>query len=87
MAGESTASNAGRVINRNPLLYGPGPVRRESQFYYARLSRTKGPAYSFMVCAAHGIVLGMIGGFGFKWLIGDKQIKMIEDYYKENPPR
>jgi hypothetical protein len=39
------------------------------------------------MAALHGTVLALAGGFLFKFTIGDPQIKAIEDYYKENPPR
>jgi len=79
MAGE-------RLINKNPYLYGPGPVRRVPAglgSYYAKLP----PAQGFSMAAIHGTVLALAGAFFFKFGFGDPQIKQIEEYYRENPPR
>lgn len=75
-----------RMINRNPYLYGPGPVKRIPSgvgSYYGRLP----PLQGFSMAAAHGVVIALLGSFIFKYGFGDPQIKAIEDYYKENPPR
>lgn len=77
---------ADRIINRNPYLYGPGPMRRTPKgptSYYGRLPALKG----FSMAATHGVLLALAGAFFFKFTVGDPQIKAIEDYYKENPPR
>jgi hypothetical protein len=75
-----------RIINRNPWLYGPGPVRRIPKGvmgYYGRM-----PAHrSFGLAAIHGVIFSLAGATAYKVLFGDPQIKLIEDYYKENPPR
>ena len=79
MAGE-------RLINKNPYLYGPGPVRRvpKGMFsYYGRLP----PLQGFSAAALTGAAIAFTGSMVFKIFIGDPQIKAIEDYYKENPPR
>lgn len=79
MAGE-------RIINRNPYLYGPGPFRRTPTgmgSYYAKLP----PVQGFGAAAVHGLVLSLVGGLIYKFGFGNPQIKQIEDYYKENPPR
>jgi len=75
-----------RIINRNPYLYGPGPVRRRPSgalSYYARMPAKQG----FATAALHGIALALTGSFCFKFFVGDPQIRAIEEYYKENPPR
>ena len=75
-----------RIINRNPYLYGPGPVKRVpkgAMTFYSRMPPVRG----FAMAAGHGVVLGLIGSFIFKFAIGDPQIRAIEEYYKENPPR
>lgn len=75
-----------RIVNKNPYLFGPGPVRRVPKgimSYYGRLP----PAQGFSMAAIHGTVLALSGGFFYKYFFGDPQIKTIEDYYKENPPR
>ena len=75
-----------RIINKNPYLYGPGPVRRMPSglgSYYGRLPALHG----FSMAVIHGTVLALTGGFIFKYGFGDPQIKTIENYYKENPPR
>lgn len=79
MAGE-------RLINRNPYLYGPGPVRRVPSgmsSHYANMP----PARGFSSAAMHGVMFALAGSFVFKFFIGDPQIKAIETFYKENPPR
>ena len=80
-----------RIVNRNPYLYGPGPVRRTPgpgvMTMYSRMTKSAGPAQSFSVCAVHAIGIALGVAFGFKYFFGDPQIKAIEDYYKENPPR
>lgn len=75
-----------RIINRNPYLYGPGPVRRVPAgvlTFYGRMP----PMQGFSMAAMHGVALALAGSFIFKFGFGDPQIKAIEDYYKENPPR
>ena len=75
-----------RLINRNPYLYGPGPVRRvpTGMFsFYAKLP----PRQGFMLAALTGCALGFAVSMSFKVFIGDPQLKAVEDYYKENPPR
>mgnify|MGYP003390216125 CR=1 FL=1 len=79
MAGE-------RIINRNPYLYGPGPIRRVPSglaSYYGRLP----PLQGFSMAAAHGVVFALAGALIWKYTYGNPAIKKIEDYYKENPPR
>jgi len=41
----------------------------------------------FSAAAASGVALALLGGFGFKYFFGDPNIRAIENYYKENPPR
>lgn len=76
-----------RIVNRNPYLYGPGPVHRTPtrgmMSYYGKLP----PLQGFTAAAVHGTVLALAGGFAFKWMVGDPEIRAIESYYKENPPR
>jgi hypothetical protein len=77
-----------RIINRNPYLFGPGPVRRvppASGFMrsYARMP----PVQGFSMAAIHGCIFALAGALIFKYGFGDPQIRAIEDYYKENPPR
>ena len=77
-----------RIINRNPYLYGPGPVRRvapASGFMtsYGRMP----PLQGFSMAAIHGMIFAIGGVMIFKYGFGDPQIRAIEDYYKENPPR
>ena len=75
-----------RLINRNPYLYGPGPVKRVPSgpfAFYALASPVRG----FSMAAIHGTIFALAGAMVFKVFVGDVQIKAIEDYYKENPPR
>jgi hypothetical protein len=76
-----------RIINRNPYLYGPGPVRRIAPKGLVTMYSRMPPVRGFSLAAAHGVVLGLLGGFAFKIMVSDPQIKAIESYYKENPPR
>lgn len=75
-----------RLINKNPYLYGPGPIKRVPTGLSSNYARMP-PAQGFAMCAIHGSILALAGGFIFKFGIGDPQIKQIEEYYKENPPR
>lgn len=80
MAGEQ------RIINRNPYLYGPGPVlRRPSGLgsYYGKLP----PLQGFSMAAIHGCILAFAGSCFYKFGFGDPQIRAIKEYYEENPPR
>jgi hypothetical protein len=76
-----------RIINRNPYLYGPGPVKRipSSPFfsYFGRLP----PMAGFAQAATFGVGVALAGSFGYKWILGDPQIRAIEEYYRQNPPR
>lgn len=72
-----------RPINKNPFLYGPGPLgRRPTTGIGARP-----PLQGLVICAAQGLAFAMAGGFVYKFSLGDPGIKAVEDYYKENPPR
>ena len=72
-----------RIINRNPYLYGPGPVKRTPKGFMTFYSRMP-PVQGFAMAAAHGVVLGLVGSFTFKFFVGDPTIASIEQYYKEN---
>ena len=41
----------------------------------------------FSMCATHAIAIGMLGGFAYKFILGDPATRTIEEYYKENPPK
>ena len=71
------------IVNRNPLLYGPGPLARKPMTGLA----AGPPLRGLVVCAAQGIAFGLVGGFGYKFFVGDPGIQAIEDYYKEHPTR
>jgi len=71
-----------RIVNRNKLFYGPGPLARKGFGLAA-----KPPLRAFYICAAQAFVISMIGGFGYNYFSGDPMVKKIEDYYKENPVR
>ena len=74
---------AERLINRNPLLYGPGPVARRPDGGIGAMPPLRG----LVVCASQGLAVALVGGFIYKFAIGDPGIQKVEDYYKENPPR
>ena len=75
-----------RLINRNPYLYGPGPVRRVPKGFMTFYGRMP-PLQGFSLAAAHGVAIAVAGAMGFKYFYGDPQIRAIEQYYEENPPR
>lgn len=75
-----------RIINKNPFLYGPGPVRRIPKGPFSFYGKAP-PLQGFSMAAAHGVAIALAGSFFFKFFFGDPQIKAIEEYYKENPPR
>lgn len=72
-----------RIVNKDPRLYGPGPVRRVSTAYYGKMPPLRG----FAMCATHGIALGLVGAMVYKVTMGDPTTNTIEAYYKENPPK
>ena len=72
-----------RIVNKDPRLYGPGPVRRISSTYYGRMPPLRG----FATCATHAIAIGFAGAFAFKFFVADPQTRAIEEYYRENPPK
>eukprot|EP00543_Licmophora_paradoxa_P000427 CAMPEP_0202444746 /NCGR_PEP_ID=MMETSP1360-20130828/3700_1 /ASSEMBLY_ACC=CAM_ASM_000848 /TAXON_ID=515479 /ORGANISM="Licmophora paradoxa, Strain CCMP2313" /LENGTH=73 /DNA_ID=CAMNT_0049060793 /DNA_START=240 /DNA_END=461 /DNA_ORIENTATION=+ len=71
-----------RIVNKNPHLFGPGPLARRATGIGARP-----PLQGFVITAFQGLALAFAGGFAYKFGMGDPGIKKIEDYYKENPPR
>ena len=75
--------DAARIVNKDPRMYGPGPVKRVSASYYGAMSPLKG----FSMCATHGIALGFLGSLVFKFTMADPSTRTIEEYYKENPPK
>ena len=74
--------SAERLINRNPVLYGPGPLARRPGGLGAM-----DPLRGLVICASGGIAFALSGALFYKFFIGDPGIKKVEDYYKENPPR
>ena len=78
---------AERLINYNKRLYGPGPVARVPasgiQGYYARMPPLRG----FVMCAVHGVVMGAVIGAYYKYGMAAPETRVVEAYYKENPPK
>lgn len=75
---------AERLINRNPHLYGPGPLaRRPAEGSIGAMDPLKG----LVVCASQGLAVAVAGGLAYNVFIGNPSLKKVEDYYKENPPR
>eukprot|EP00521_Asterionellopsis_glacialis_P005616 CAMPEP_0195269960 /NCGR_PEP_ID=MMETSP0706-20130129/14073_1 /TAXON_ID=33640 /ORGANISM="Asterionellopsis glacialis, Strain CCMP134" /LENGTH=74 /DNA_ID=CAMNT_0040325155 /DNA_START=24 /DNA_END=248 /DNA_ORIENTATION=- len=72
-----------RPVNKNPYLYGPGPLARRNLSGIG----ARPPLQGLVMCAAQGLAFAMAGGLVYKWGLGDPGIKQVEDYYKENPPR
>merc|ERR1711862_223747 len=73
---------AERLVNRNPLLYGPGPVSR-----HASGIGSMPPLKGLVVCAGQGLVVALAGGLFYNVFFGDPMLKQVEAYYEENPPR
>jgi len=74
--------NAGRIINRNKFLYGPGPLGRRPTGLGARP-----PLQGLVICAMQGIAVGLVGGLGYNVMFGNPLVNSIETYYKEHPSR
>ena len=75
---------AERLINRNPQLFGPGPVaRRPAEGSIGAMPPLRG----LVVCASQGLAVALAGGIAYNVIWGNPQIKKVEEYYKENPPR
>eukprot|EP00568_Trieres_chinensis_P011901 CAMPEP_0183290814 /NCGR_PEP_ID=MMETSP0160_2-20130417/402_1 /TAXON_ID=2839 ORGANISM="Odontella Sinensis, Strain Grunow 1884" /NCGR_SAMPLE_ID=MMETSP0160_2 /ASSEMBLY_ACC=CAM_ASM_000250 /LENGTH=73 /DNA_ID=CAMNT_0025451483 /DNA_START=68 /DNA_END=289 /DNA_ORIENTATION=+ len=70
------------VPNRNPTLFGPGPLRRRPVGIAARP-----PLQGLVITAFQGLGVAFIGGFAYNFFVGNPGIAKIEEYYKENPPR
>lgn len=71
-----------RIINRNKMLYGPGPLARRPTGIGAMP-----PLQGLVTCALYGGVVSLIGGVGYLVFWGNPTIRSIEDYYKEHPTR
>lgn len=76
-----------KIINYNKYLFGPGPVRRAPKSGFGAYYANMPPVRGFSMAAFHGIVLSLAGGLGYKYFFGDPQIRSIEQYYIDNPPR
>ena len=75
---------AERLINRNPYLFGPGPVaRRPAEGSIGAMPPLRG----LVVCASQGLAVGLVGGIAYNVFLGNPQIAKVEAYYEENPPR
>ena len=75
---------AERLINRNPQLFGPGPVaRRPAEGSIGAMPPLRG----LVICASQGIAFGLFGGIAYNVVWGNPQIAKIAAYYEENPPR
>lgn len=72
-----------RIVNKNPRLYGPGPLARRPMSGLG----ARPPLQGLILCATQGIVFGLLGGYAYKWTLGDPGIKAMNDYYAENPSR
>jgi hypothetical protein len=79
---DTAIMNAGRIINRNKVLYGPGPLGRRPTGLGARP-----PLQGLVICAAQGIAVGLVGGLGYNVMFGNPLVNSIENYYKEHPSR
>ena len=77
-----TGTMTDRIINRNKILYGPGPLGRKPFGLGA-----KPPLQGLVICAVQGIAVGLVGGLFYNVTLGNPLIASIEKYYKENPTR
>ena len=66
--------------NRNPRLYGPGPVFRPGKG-----PATGPPLQGLIKVAVQGCVLGFIGAMAYKVAIKDPTQRDVEEYYKKHP--
>jgi hypothetical protein len=71
-----------RIINRNTMFYGPGPLARRPTGLGARP-----PLQGLVICAAQGLAVAISAGIAYNVFIGNPGIRKIEEYYRENPPR
>lgn len=71
-----------RIVNRNPKLFGPGPLARRPGGLGA-----KPPLQGLVIVAAQGLAIAITGGMCYRFFIGNPKLNMIEEYYKEHPPR
>lgn len=78
-----TARVAERLINRNPELFGPGPIARRPAGGIGAMPPLKG----LVACATQGLAVALIGGLAYNYFIGNPEIQKVENYYKESPPR
>lgn len=71
-----------RIVNRNPRLYGPGPLARRPSGLGA-----KPPLQGLVICAGQAMAIALAGGLAYRIFYGDPRIRKVEEYYKEHPPR
>jgi hypothetical protein len=71
------------IPNYNKYLFGPGPLARRPSSAIA----SGPPLRGLVITVVQGIAFGLVGGFGYKFFLGDPGMQQIEDYYKENPTR
>lgn len=71
-----------RLVNRNPKLYGPGPLARRPGGLGA-----KPPLQGLVMVAAQALVFAIGGGLAYSTFVGYPRLRKVEEYYKENPPR
>ena len=74
--------NMDRIVNRNPKLFGPGPLARRPSGLGA-----KPPLQGLVMVAAQGIGIAVAGGFCYSYFFGYPRLRMIEQYYRDHPPR
>eukprot|EP00586_Coscinodiscus_wailesii_P013720 CAMPEP_0172494684 /NCGR_PEP_ID=MMETSP1066-20121228/53859_1 /TAXON_ID=671091 /ORGANISM="Coscinodiscus wailesii, Strain CCMP2513" /LENGTH=70 /DNA_ID=CAMNT_0013265855 /DNA_START=132 /DNA_END=344 /DNA_ORIENTATION=+ len=67
-------------VNNNPILYGPGPVRRLGRGF-----ATGPPLMGLAKCAAQATVIGFVAAIAYKVTIKDPTERVVADYYKKNP--
>ena len=73
-----------RIVNRNKMLYGPGPLaRRPTPGSIGAMPPLRG----LVTTAVYGGVVSLACGFAYLVFYGNPTMKKIDDYYKENPTR
>mmetsp|Transcript_11277 Transcript_11277/g.16485 ORF Transcript_11277/g.16485 Transcript_11277/m.16485 type:complete len:84 (-) Transcript_11277:91-342(-) len=70
-----------RIVNKNPFLYGPGPLARRPGGM-----GDEPPLKSLIYIASSGVGISLAAGLFYKIFMGDPWIKKINDYYAENYP-
>mmetsp|Transcript_34616 Transcript_34616/g.53125 ORF Transcript_34616/g.53125 Transcript_34616/m.53125 type:complete len:83 (-) Transcript_34616:109-357(-) len=73
---------ATKIVNRNKVLFGPGPVNYQAKGYAA-----KGPLPGLYESIAKGLAFSLVGCLIYKFGVAVPEWNKIEQYYAENPSK